>query len=231
MHGPVFLPVSVNAIQYMAIGMSATGRVQNHAVILFKEARGSLRVLELTVNPDWTANIAARDHVPEDKFAWAVPRFHPRILKTFARDCQSIATSPQRVRYGFKCCGFTTLVTKGTQLSLVGAIGLTCATFVMAMFHRHKHPLIEIGEWSSDATDAQWQHSFADRIERDIGLLGRPATSEEQQYMQANRSDIPCTCFRPEDVVASCRCSAHPSKFTETREAANEISSWIRANP
>ena len=50
-------------------------------------------------------------------------------------------------------------------------------------------------------------------------------------YYNQSRASLPCARFRPEDVLGSCRCSAHPSSFQPTREAGDQVSAWIRAMP
>lgn len=230
MYGPVFLPASVNAIQHVAVSVQQMGHVQNHAALLFKNTKGKLQVLELRVNADsGEASIDARDHVDGDPLAWAVPRLHPRLLKSFARDCQSIASKPVRLMYGFRFTELTRLSKTQVGWSITSAVGATCATLILALFQNRNHPLVEASSWQPTADDEKWQADFHARIE--IGLMGRGMTREERAYVDANRSDIPCARFLPQDVVGSCRCKAHPSSFNETREAGAEISAWIRALP
>ncbi len=234
MYGPVFLPATPHAIEHLAVGMSAPTARQNHAMILFRSTKKTLQILELIIDVDWHANVVARDYDPQERLAWAVPQLPPRVLRNIARDCEQIATKPVRTYYGFRFYKITALQNSSGTWSITGAIGLTCATLVLAMFNKNGFPLVDVDDWRADADDAQWQSKFADRIEREfaaMGVLGHTLTADEREYLEQNRADIPCTRFRPEDVIASCRCDAHPSKFDASRVAGAEVSSWIRKVP
>ncbi|WP_193366907.1 hypothetical protein [Pelagibius marinus] len=70
--------------------------------------------------------------------------------------------------------------------------GLTCATFVMAIFETLKIPLLDTGLWPADATDEDWQTWMITEMAR---------RSVDQPHVQKMLSHIGAARYRPADVV------------------------------
>ena len=99
--------------------------------------------------------------------------------------------------------------------------GLTCATFVLAVYSRTGYPILDAAGWPSNrAGDAEWQRHIID-------LLRKNGASSE--HVAAVAEDVGCVRFRPEEVVAGAISADVPIDFATADTLAKEILSDIGA--
>jgi hypothetical protein len=75
-------------------------------------------------------------------------------------------------------------------------LGLTCATFVMALFEAKSYPIINIGSWKSRADDEEWFNNVVDDLKN--------RSSASQEHIDAQIAAIGnAVRFRPLEVAAA----------------------------
>lgn len=124
--------------------------------------------------------------------------------------------SKPMIPYGFKSLGCTfkmDLFTGGFELSPSGpGIGLTCATFICAVFRTLSLPLLVDDRWPSERPeDAMWM----------AGIIGQLGYSTERLF--AMRGTTPDPRVRPEEVVSAFGHDQWPVEYSDVREIAQDI--------
>jgi hypothetical protein len=229
--GPVYLPITADRIRHAAVAISATGHVQNHASILFRDTGGNLKVLDLQIDSAWRGTIVTEEYDPSrHAVAWAQPALKDRVLRNIARSCQSFSAKPLRVRYAFQFYKITKLEVAGQSWSLAGALGLTCATFVLAVFQSRGFPLVDVDDWpENDPDDERWQKRNENAMY--VAVMTQNPRQEDLDFLEEHAKHLPCARFRPDDVIGACRSGIHPAKHFKSRAAGTEVASWIRVSP
>ena len=87
--------------------------------------------------------------------------------------------------------------------------GLTCATFIMAVFESMGLPIIDVNSWKPRWSDRRWQ-------EKTIDLLRNGAS---ERHIELLTESIGAPRFRPEEVTASSTLETQPAKFGKGRWA------------
>jgi hypothetical protein len=91
--------------------------------------------------------------------------------------------------------------------------GLTCATFVLAIFHAVGLRLLDLTGWPKREEDARWQESI-------INLLRGRAS---QEHIDAVTSQVGAVRVRPEEVAGASAAEIHPIGFANANALAIEI--------
>lgn len=80
--------------------------------------------------------------------------------------------------------------------------GLTCATFIMAIFERLAFRLLLTENWKSDTEDAIWHRRIIETMRE---------SAKEEAHFEAMANNIGCARYRPADIViASSRKKGRP---------------------
>jgi hypothetical protein len=167
------------------------------------------------------------------EYLWVEPAIPQRRLLQVAAICDMIASAnlSEGIPYSFgppnDCfsaddCRF-----------LLGPTyrGLTCASFVLAVFHRAGFPLVRYGSWPPpDAEDIEWQRQVVDNLEN--AQITNPAKVTQSQ-IEAVRSEIGSSVrYRPEQVVgAALRRMRRPVRYRLARHFGELIVLRIRGLP
>ena len=85
------------------------------------------------------------------------------------------------------------------------AIGLTCASFVLAVFHRAMLPLVEYKSWTASRPRGTVWH------EHIVGILRRQYAFDDEHIRKVEQM-VPAVRFRPEEVAAS-GLQSHATRF------------------
>lgn len=84
-------------------------------------------------------------------------------------------------------------------------LGLTCASFVLAVFHGARLPLINYATWVADRPgDREWQEWIIEQLE---------SRGADRQHIEHLRSEIGAVRFRPEEVAAGAALAPPPADF------------------
>lgn len=190
-------PLSEN--MYVAVAIAEPDADQRHTGLFFRfSATDQHEFLHLA----WHCQL--RREMPGSEYVWIDPAISSRRLKQVAAICDQIATtnSPEGIPYSFgppddcfdeKDCRF-----------LLGptTTGLTCASFVLAVFHRAGLQLVKYKSWPKPSEeDVRWQHKILEALEKRRNRARNPVTDE---HIQAVRSEVGNSSrYRPEHVAAA----------------------------
>jgi hypothetical protein len=95
--------------------------------------------------------------------------------------------------------------------------GLTCATFVLAVFDAKRIPLVEYLTWPSNRPDDhQWQQKI-------VTLLERPRSAASEEHIEAARKGIGNLRYRPEEVAAAATVAPPQAHFNAVDPVARQI--------
>jgi hypothetical protein len=93
--------------------------------------------------------------------------------------------------------------------------GLTCATFVLAVFHQAGLPLVRYDSWPVNRPgDAEWQESIVNLLER---------TGAAPEHIAKVKTEIGAVRYRPEEVAGAATSVSIPAEFPSASERAQEI--------
>lgn len=92
--------------------------------------------------------------------------------------------------------------------------GLTCATFVLAVFASGGFDLLKLEEWTSRSEDIEW-HEF---IVREL-TKGMEKGYVSPEHVDKVKGEIGCSRFRPEQVAGGSTAQDLPSSFSYANDA------------
>jgi len=147
--------------------------------------------------------------------------FDPIELTLLAAHCSTLARRGREdLAYGFRYAGAFDQTGKFTPAPR--ASGLTCSTFVVAIFDWAAVALIDHQTWlRRDNDEVYWRQL--------VGLLKE--SGAEPAHIRAVHQEINSVRFRPEEVAASCACQDRPVKFNVAEAAGDALMSAFYAPP
>jgi hypothetical protein len=175
----------------------ATGRHQRHVGILFKDPdddEAQVQVLDLQRHH----RVGVTQASVLDGYLWAAPSIKPRRAYVLAKLCGRIAKEYARgdgkIAYALRYTG-QRFDNDGVYMS-EGGLGLTCATFVMAVFVSRGSALLSWGEWQDREEDHAWLQSIETHL---------CAWRADPKHIAAVKQEAArgCARFRPEEVAAA----------------------------
>jgi len=132
--------------------------------------------------------------------------------------CRRIAYSNAHIPYGFafseKCFG-----NDGSYKQMEVGKGLTCATFIIALFHSFALPIVRLESWIARPEDAEWQKTI-------LRILEQRASKE---HIAAATAYIGQFRYRAEEVAAAATSPTPPLDYNECTGLAAAILATIRA--
>ena len=135
---------------------------------------------------------------------------------------QVFLANNKNIPYGIEYSSIRYFSDDGTYLLLERNCGLTCSTFVLALFRDFAYELVDIDSWEKRSDDEEWQKniikSMKSQSERHSDLY--PAT-----YIDAQVAKIGIAVrFRPEEVAVSAHlCDGTPIKFDEAKREGENL--------
>jgi len=204
------------ATEHLAAAIVArTPRGNLHAGVLFRAAGDGAEALHLGWEDrlhsgwEWTG-------------LWAVPDAEPEKLRSVAAVCRRVRTRFERdprFPYGvmFGADGFDE---DGALLVVPPARGLTCATFVLAVFQTAGVVLAVYETWP---VRPDLNAEFLDTI--------GPICRDYPGLYETLEAEVSAGCVRflPEEIVGACRCKV-PATFEAARAAADAVLDTLPAN-
>ncbi len=104
----------------------------------------------------------------------------------------TIAAGEARVPYGFDFSGEVFDKANGDILNVPPGVGLTCATFILAVLRTHGFQPTNSDTWIVRPTDQRWQNRLIHYME---------SAGASVEHISAVRSQPASARFRPEEVV------------------------------
>ncbi len=142
------------------------------------------------------------------------PDIDEEELKLLASFCALRARRAQDIPYGFPYVAGTFASGTGAYLPGRGELGLTCSTFVLAMFEWAQIDLIVRSTWKARASD----DGFHKKI---IELLEEKKASTD--HVAALRKNVRCVRIRAEEVAASTATAGRPLSFVDAEAAGEDL--------
>jgi len=198
-----------------ALLVGTSGPNQRHIGLLHRGADGApIYFLHLEDDRRLTNGLPLPGH------AWVEPNIHRRRLPQLAAICRLVWRANERdgIPFGFGLPADCIDEENGQFLLGPTRWGLTCATFVLAVFHRAGLQLVDYSSWPADrAEDQSW---FA----KILTYLKRTVPDPERIPDLAQIVGI-AVRFRPEEVAGAATATPRPVDF----QTASERGAAIRA--
>lgn len=106
-------------------------------------------------------------------------------------------------------------------------LGLTCANFVLALYHAVGLPLVQLDTWPVRESDSAWQQSVLDEW--------APAIAEKKQKTQEHfaqvRNEIGTVRCRPAEIGGAAVASEFPCAFDTAVKLAVDVERALPARP
>ncbi len=207
-------PLSSIATAAVAIGIANPSHPhQLHTGVIHRMADGGLRMLHLA----W--HCVLRNDQPEPQYLCVSLGFDERRLRQLATMCRRIFYKNQQsgVPYGFAPPKDSFDVATGAYLLQESQVGLTCASFVLAVFHAVGLQLADYSSWPTDRPgDRDWQSWVVKMLERD---------PENAAHAKCIMRDIGSVRFYPQEVAACATIASYGvlAKFNDVEDIAENI--------
>lgn len=203
------------AVVYAAIALKrfATG---THAGIILIDSSGQLRICHLRFHLEFAFEPVANGYY------WVLPRIPRERLMHVADLCEIISErySDGLLEYAFKYSDEKFDLRTGELLSPTGR-GLTCATFVLAVFRSLGLEILDLDSWQTRCKDVVAQK----RLVR-MGRKYRPQFEKQWAYLESFEVGK-CTRYRAEEVAAGSIAPKHPANFTDVATQAATIKKML----
>ena len=188
------------------------------AAVLCRTEHGNLHAGVLYRDGDKAAvlHLGWQDYLSRDwewTRMWAAPDVEPERLVSVAGLCRRIWRTYERSRtspYAIRFAG-TSFSADGQLVLGEGARGLTCATFLLAVFKAVGIELVDEADWP---VREEADRAFLDTI-------SNFATAEHLALLRAEVAEG-CARIHPDEVLGACACPL-PARFAPAREAADRI--------
>ncbi len=199
-------------IDLVGIAICAIDSSHRHIGILHRsDTSHELKLFELAMHCD------LRNDSLVGEYLILRPGLDPDRLEQLAARCRQIWRKNKRagIPYGFSlpiCC-----FSKESAEYLQGPtqFGLTCATFVLAVFDDVGIRLVNFVDWPIDRPgDREWQQSM-------LALLRK--RNAPTDHINRVATDVGVARFRPEEVAGASKESSYPVSFAVASGRAEEI--------
>jgi len=171
-----------------------------------------------------------RDSTIDNAYCWVTPSINPRRLIQLAGICDAIANeNPQSsIRYGLSSP--IGVFDKTTKKFLLGPTegGLTCASFVLAVFEVAQLQLVEYSGWPApDTEDYLWQEVVCNHLQE---LRRKQPHLVSAEHLDCVRNDLgTSTRFRPEQVAGAAAIrDRSPVKYKYARAIGRDVVRYLR---
>jgi hypothetical protein len=137
--------------------------------------------------------------------------------------CRRIWKQNQRnqVPYGFSQPN-NFFDTSGNLIKGPAKIGLTCASFVLAVFEAAGIPLADLATWPVPTTgDIDRQRELLDKLDNDPGV--------DKEHVEAAKAEIGNTRYHPLDVAGAGTVGELPAPYCYASKAANRIEALLES--
>lgn len=182
---------------------------QLHVGLLHKPDDKPPHVLHLQTHLD------LRNEVPSAGYRWIQVDLDDLNRRALVGLCEAIAGAQAKIPYGFAFNGAYFSAT-GNFLEQGLGKGLTCATFIMAVFRTLHFETLKVSEWRSREGDLEWQTEMVGHLRRKHGELLADVVGNH----------IGDPRFRPEEAAAGAVSSDRPLSFDD----ASKLGARIRAS-
>ncbi|WP_442510546.1 hypothetical protein SH528x_002171 [Novipirellula sp. SH528] len=211
-HAPENLDVDSIEHAAIAIGIPDLERPhQLHAGVVFRKSSDSIKLLHLRFHQD-----LAEEEVANSYFIIECDFIEERLQAVSAL-CRRIARRylGGGISYGFTPPNDVFDGITGELLLDPTDTGLTCATFVLAVFQAARLPLVDLETWPpADELDRRWQRWVVEMLRRH---------TDDDAHANAVMSDVGAGRIRPEHVAAAAIQGTYPVSRLAIDDDADQI--------
>jgi hypothetical protein len=198
-------------IRHIAVAIAVVEAGQQHVGILHREEiLDEVRLAHLA----WHNQL--KDNHTKDAYLWIELPIPERRARQVAARCRQILRANLRgIPYAFSPPNDCFDSETGRFLFGPSRLGLTCSTFVLAVFDSAGIRFADYATWPQQRSgDYEWQQSIIAQLEKD------GAASEHIDFI---RNEIGAVRYRPEDVAGCAAADGWPCPFTVAGPLSREI--------
>lgn len=200
----------------VAIAIEAVDASQMHVGVVYRNGE-RMEKLHLA----W--HFRMRNDTYRPGSVWVTPNIPPLRGPAIAAKCRQIWKTHEgtgRVPYGFRFDSTTFSASDGRLELAPGTTGLTCATFVLAVFRSIGVEILAIEAWKGRSEDASWQKLMLDTLKQH---------GASHEHTTALATEIGAARYRPEEVAGGAAGSSLPCSFEEAVQNAAKVTSMVRS--
>ncbi len=131
-----------------------------------------------------------------------------------------------RIPYAFRYTSKTRINPATGEMQLEDGLGLSCSTFVLAVFQSVEITLVKIDTWRSRADDVVRHEALLQKMRAGIPGFAPPAPADHIVLVE---KEVHCMRVRPEEVAAAGLFDDFPVAFEELERAGTWILDQIPA--
>ena len=205
-------------IRHVAVAIAVVARGQHHVGLLHQEeVLDEVRLAHLA----WHHQL--KNSQPKDAYLWINPPIPTRRARQVAARCRQILRANRRgIPYAFSPPNDCFDAETGRFLFGPTRVGLTCASFVLAVFDSAGIRLAEYGSWPPRrAGDVEWQQSVLRQLEE---------AASDAEHITFVRNEIGAVRYRPEDVAGCAAADQVPCPFHVAESLSREVLNQLRSH-
>jgi len=197
-----------------AIALSRGG-IGIHLGIIYRGADQIPRVLHLA----WHCQLRCDDGDEMQEWAFVPGVIDEIELQVLAGFCTTVKSLKPRIPYGFR---YESSRFDDTGRFIPGGSdsGLTCSTFVMALFELAGIPLLGRGSWEERAEDKEAHLTLLAYLKQ---------SNATEQHIKAVEAEVGCIRFRSEEVAGSSCVLHRPVEFEDGKIRGRRIKNLYEA--
>lgn len=208
------IPSEVEQIRDLAVGIRKT-RLGFHVGVMHRDSEQILRILHLAFH------FKLRREEPGEDYHWvhsvAIPQYRAEDIAEF---CALVWKRAEQNRIPYAFNYEQAIFDRSTGRLRLGdrEWGLTCATFVIALYKTMGFDLLQRDQWTARETDEQFMVMI-------VGELEKAGASREHVENVLSQTD--CARFRPEEVAAGASIDPLPASFALTGARAEVLANLL----
>jgi hypothetical protein len=209
---PDHVAINFHQIEYIAIGIGRTGYGTTHTGVAYRHSDGLVHLFHQAFHCDTKDGPIGREATSiQGPFFCVVPKVEPDRASAIAGLWEFIAKTGQPIGYALKDDEEAVFNEDTGRLVMPNGIGLSCSTFVLALFRSAKFPIIDTHGWPTNRPgDREAQESLVTMLE----MLCNDAS-----HVEAVRKEIGCERIRPEEIAGAALYSGPSVRYQEVEDA------------
>lgn len=202
---------TIEDVSHAAIAIQSVNSTQRHVGILHRQ-EDKVLLLHLAWHHD------LRNHLPGKSHLWIELHVPQLRMRQVAAICRKVWRSNEGI-LPYALSPPNDCFNQETGAFLFGPTqhGLTCASFVLAVFEAAGLRLADYETWPTDRPgDQEWQSWI-------VGELENSDPPADARHIEAVRSEVGLVRYRPEDVAGAATTSPLPANFATANEQGEKI--------
>jgi hypothetical protein len=156
---------------------------------------------------------------------WAAPPVDAETAEAVAALCRLVyrTNAKDGLPYAFNYIEAEFDIGTGHMTLGPNTVGLTCATFVLALLNSYKIRLLRQSEWKPRKDDVYWQRSIVKWLKK--------SPKATPDHVKAVAAEVGCARFRPPEIVAAAGSTNIPVGFDDAIRKGNEVQAILNSLP